>query len=144
MLQMQSLYPEELVSHMRTELTAAGIEELKTIEDVDKHLKDQKGTTLLVVNSVCGCAAGSARPGVVMALENDTLPDNITTVFAGVDRTATEQARSYILGYPPSSPSMALFKDGQLVHFIPRMEIEGRHPEEIAANLKNAFNTHCK
>lgn len=144
MFQMQSLYPEDVVSHMRTELTDAGVEELKTVEDVDEQLKDQKGTTLLIINSVCGCAAGSARPGAVMALANDVLPDKITTVFAGVDRNATEQARSYILGYPPSSPSMALFKDGQLVHFIPRMEIEGRHPQAIAENLKNAFNTHCK
>ena len=144
MLQMQSLYPEELVSHMRKELTVAGVEELRTSEDVDKHLKNHKGTTLLIVNSVCGCAAGSARPAVTKALENDFLPDKLTTVFAGVDREATEQARSYILGYPPSSPSMALFKDGELVHFIPRMEIEGRYPEAIAENLKNAFNTHCK
>ena len=144
MFQMQSLYPEELVAPMREELASAGVEELKTVEDVDKHLNDQKGTTLVIVNSVCGCAAGSARPGAIMALQNDVLPDKITTVFAGVDRDATEKARSYILGYPPSSPSMALFKDGHVVHFIPRMEIEGHYPEAIAENLKNAFDTHCK
>lgn len=144
MFQMQSLYPEELVAPMREELTSAGVEELRTAEDVDNHLKDQQGTTLVVVNSVCGCAAGSARPGVLMALENDVLPDKITTVFAGVDREATEKARSYFLGYPPSSPSMALFKDGQLVHFVPRMAIEGNMPEIIAEDLINAFNTYCR
>ena len=144
MFQMQSLYPEELVAPMRAELSEAGVEELKTVEDVDKHLKEQKGTTLVIINSVCGCAAGSARTGAVMALGNEARPDKITTVFAGVDRDATERARSYILGYPPSSPSMALFKDGQVVHFIPRMEIEGRYPQAIAENLKSAFNTHCK
>ena len=144
MFQMQSLYPEELVSPMRAELTGVGVEELKTVEDVDNHLKDQKGTTLVIVNSVCGCAAGSARPGAIKALDNEVLPDKITTVFAGVDREATEKARSYILVYPPSSPSMVLFKDGQIVHFIPRMEIEGQYPDSIAENLKNAFNTHCK
>jgi len=144
MFQMQSLYPEELVAPMRAELANAGVEELKTIDDVDNELKDQKGTTLVIINSVCGCAAGSARPGAIKALENEILPDKITTVFAGVDREATEQARSYILGYPPSSPSMALFKDGQVVHFIPRMEIEGRYPDAIAQNLKSAFDTYCK
>ena len=144
MFQMQSLYPEELVAPMRAELANAGVEELKTIDDVDNELKNQKGTTLVIINSVCGCAAGSARPGAIKALENDVLPDKITTVFAGVDREATEQARSYILGYPPSSPSMALFKDGQVVHFIPRMEIEGQYPDAIAQNLISAFDTHCK
>jgi putative YphP/YqiW family bacilliredoxin len=144
MFQMQSLYPEELVAPMRAELANAGVEELKTIEDVDNELKDQEGTTLVIINSVCGCAAGSARPAAIKALENEVLPDKITTVFAGVDREATEQARSYILGYPPSSPSMALFKDGQVVHFIPRMEIEGQYPDAIAQNLKSAFDAHCK
>lgn len=144
MFQMQSLYPEEAVAPMRAELAAAGVEELKTVEDVDNHLINQKGTTLVIINSVCGCAAGSARPGAIKALGNDVLPEKITTVFAGVDREATERARSYILGYPPSSPSMALFKDGQVVHFIPRMEIEGQYPDTIAENLKNAFDTYCK
>ena len=144
MFQMQSLYPEELIAPMRAELSGAGVEELKTAEEVDKHLDDQKGTTLVIINSVCGCAAGSARPAALMALSNEVLPDKVTTVFAGVDREATEKARTFILGYPPSSPSMALFKDGEVVHFIPRMEIEGQYPEAIAENLKNAFNTHCK
>jgi bacilliredoxin len=144
MFQMQSLYPEELVSPMRAELADAGVEELKTVEDVEKHLENQTGTTLVIINSVCGCAAGSARPGALMALDNEVLPDKITTVFAGVDRDATDKARSYILGYPPSSPSMALFKDGQVVHFIPRMHIEGQYPQAIAQNLKSAFDTHCK
>ena len=143
MFQMKPLYPEELVAPMREELTAAGFEELRTADDVDKLLAGQKGTALVVVNSVCGCAAGNARPGARMAIDNDVLPDKLTTVFAGVDREATEKARSYILGYPPSSPSMALFKDGQLVHFIPRMNIEGRLPLEIAAELKDAFNKYC-
>ena len=144
MLQMQSIYPEDLVAPMREELTSAGFEELKTVDDVDKMLVDREGTTLVVINSVCGCAAGNARPGARMAVENDVLPDKITTVFAGVDREATEKVRSLILGYPPSSPSMALFKDGQVVHFIPRMSIEGHMPEQIAESLKEAFNTHCK
>lgn len=144
MFQMQSLYPENLVAPMRQQLTSAGVKELRTAEDVDSHLAEQTGTSLVIVNSVCGCAAGGARPAVLMSLQNDVLPDSITTVFAGVDREATERARSYFVGYPPSSPAMALFKDGQLVHFIPRMEIEGNMPEMIAANLKNAFNTYCK
>ncbi|RMH65498.1 MAG: BrxA/BrxB family bacilliredoxin [Calditrichaeota bacterium] len=144
MFQMQSLYPEEMVAPMRQELTTLGFEELRTEEDVDKALSEQKGTALLVVNSVCGCAAGSARPAVNLAVAHETRPDRLLTVFAGVDRAATEKARSYILGYPPSSPSMALFKDGQLVHFIPRMGIEGYTPEQIAQNLIEAFETHCK
>ncbi len=144
MFQMQPMYPEELVAPMREELTSAGFEELRTVEDVDKTLSQGEGTTLVVINSVCGCAAGNARPGARMALNNDVLPDKVTTVFAGVDREATEKVRSLLLGYPPSSPSMALFKDGQVVHFIPRMDIEGHMPENIAANLKEAFNTHCK
>ena len=144
MFQMQPMYPEELVAPMREELTSAGFEELRTVEDVDKTLGQGEGTTLVVINSVCGCAAGNARPGARMALNNDVLPDKVTTVFAGVDREATEKVRSLLLGYPPSSPSMALFKDGQVVHFIPRMGIEGHMPENIAANLKEAFNTHCK
>lgn len=143
MFQMKPLYPEELVAPMRAELTSAGFKELRTSEAVDKLVKEQKGTTLVVVNSVCGCAAGNARPGARMAIDNAVLPDELTTVFAGVDRDATEKARSYMLGYPPSSPSMALFKDGQVVHFIPRMNIEGRMPQEIAAELKEAFNKYC-
>lgn len=144
MFQMQSMYPEELVAPMREELTSSGFDELKTVEDVDKMLADHQGTSLVVINSVCGCAAGNARPGVRMAVNNEVLPDKLTTVFAGVDREATEKVRSYLLGYPPSSPSMALFKDGQVVHFIPRMSIEGHMPEQIAESLKDAFNAHCK
>ncbi|KAA3617911.1 MAG: BrxA/BrxB family bacilliredoxin [Calditrichaeota bacterium] len=138
------MYPEELVAPMREELTSSGFDELKTVEDVDKMLADHQGTSLVVINSVCGCAAGNARPGVRMAVNNEVLPDKLTTVFAGVDREATEKVRSYLLGYPPSSPSMALFKDGQVVHFIPRMSIEGHMPEQIAESLKDAFNAHCK
>ncbi len=144
MFQMASLYPEELVKPMREELTSIGFEELKSSEDVDKQLKDHKGTAFLVINSVCGCSAGSARPAVKMVMQNETLPDKLITVFAGVDREATEKARSFLTGYPPSSPSMALFKDGQVVHMIPRMNIEGRYPEEIAEELKETFNSFCK
>ncbi|MCB0282998.1 MAG: BrxA/BrxB family bacilliredoxin [Calditrichae bacterium] len=144
MFQMQSLYPEELVSPMREELTSVGFQELKTTDEVDSILANQQGTTLVVVNSVCGCAAGNARPGVRMAMSHSVKPDQLTTVFAGVDREATERARSYMLGYPPSSPSMALFKDGELVHFIPRLAIEGNMPEYIAADLKQAFDKYCK
>jgi len=144
MFPMQPLYPEELVQPMREELTASGFEELRTAEDVDSLLNDHQGTALLVINSVCGCAAGNARPGVRMALSGDVLPDKLVTVFAGVDREATEKARSYLLGYPPSSPSMALFKDGQVVHMIPRMQIEGRSPQQIAAELQEVFGTFCK
>ncbi len=144
MFQMQSMYPEELVAPMREELTSLGFEELKTVDDVEKILADHKGTALVIINSVCGCAAGNARPGVRMAIKNEILPDKITTVFAGVDREATEKVRSYLLGYPPSSPSIALFKDGQVVQFIPRMNIEGRMPAQIASDLKDAFNTYCK
>lgn len=144
MFQVQSLYPEELVAPIRAELTSAGVKELRTVEDVDNELADQSGTTLVIINSVCGCAAGMARPAVIKALQSEVLPEKITTVFAGVDREATEKVRSYLLGYPPSSPSMALFKDGEVVHFIPRMEIEGNLTETIADNLKNAFMAHCK
>ena len=144
MFQMQSLYPEELVTPMREELTSLGFKELRDPMEVESELADQSGTTLVVINSVCGCAAGNARPGIKMAMDNEVLPDKLTTVFAGVDREATEKAREQILGFPPSSPSMALFKDGQVVHFIPRMHIEGNAPVQIAENLKQAFNTYCK
>ncbi len=144
MFQVQSLYPEELVAPMREELTSKGVKELRTVEEVDKELANHTGTTLVIINSVCGCAAGMARPAVTKALQNDVLPEKVTTVFAGVDREATEKVRSYILGYPPSSPSMALFKDGQVVHFIPRMDIEGNLTETIAENLTHAFDANCK
>jgi putative YphP/YqiW family bacilliredoxin len=128
---------------MREDLTKLGIKELRTAEEVDDVFSNQKGTTLLVINSVCGCAAGNARPAVRIAMSHHILPNNLTTVFAGQDQEATAQARSYIPGYPPSSPSMALFKDGQLVEMIQRHQIEGRTPEEIADNLTTAFDKHC-
>lgn len=138
------MYPEELVTPMRNELTIIGFEELSTPEDVDRVMREKKGTMLLMVNSVCGCAAGNARPGVRLALQYGNLPDRFVTVFAGQDADATRQARSYMPGYPPSSPSMALFKDGKLVHLIPRHQIEGRMPEQIAGDLRTAFDNFCK
>ncbi len=137
------MYPEELVTPMRGELTDAGFEELKTAEEVDNKLKNQQGEMLVVVNSVCGCAAGSARPGIIQSLDNEKKPDNLVTVFAGVDKEATDQAREYMLPYPPSSPSIALFKDGQLVHFIERHHIEGKPADVIAQNLKASYNEFC-
>ena len=128
------MHANVLVIPMREDLTRLGINELKTTEEVDEVFSNKTGTTLLVINSVCGCAAGNARPAVKIALGHDVIPDKLTTVFAGQDQEATAQARSYIEGYPPSSPSMALFKDGQLVEMIQRHQIEGRTPEEIAAN----------
>jgi len=136
------MYPEEMVRPCREELTSIGVTELKTAEEVDTALKNP-GTTLVVVNSVCGCAAGGARPGVRLSLEHSNRPDHLTTVFAGVDSDAVEQARTHMTGYSPSSPAMALFKDGQLVYMMERHDIEGYHPEQIAENLKRAFDTHC-
>ncbi len=137
------LYPPEITEPCRQDLVQAGIVELKTPQDVDTILKDQKGTALIVVNSVCGCAAGMARPGVKMALKHDKRPDKLATVFAGVDKAATEQARKYIAGYPPSSPSIALFKDGNPVFVLERWQIEGRSPQEIAYQLVEAFDEFC-
>jgi putative YphP/YqiW family bacilliredoxin len=138
------MYPPELVKPMREELSVNGFTELKTSEEVDESLQNSSGTTLVVVNSVCGCAAGAARPGVLHAVKTSgKLPDRITTVFAGVDKEATAKARSYMLPYPPSSPAIALFKDGNLVHFIERRHIEGRSAEMIAQNLQMAFDEHC-
>lgn len=137
------MYPLELVAPMSAELTSVGFEALQTPEQVDTAVKENKGTMLLVINSVCGCAAANARPGAKMALGNDKKPDHIATVFAGVDREATERAREYLLPYPPSSPSIALFKDGEVVHFLERHHIEGRSAEIIAANLKMAFDHYC-
>ncbi len=138
------MYPEELVAPMRTDLSSVGFEELKTVDAVVDHLEDHSGTSLLVINSVCGCAAGAARPGVKLALEySEKKPENLVTVFAGVDREATEKAREYTLPYPPSSPSIALFKDGQLVHMLERHHIEGRSAEMIAANLVGAYEEYC-
>ncbi len=137
------LYDPEAVKPLREELPKAGVQELLTPEAVDAALGEKQGTTLLVVNSVCGCAAGGARPGVMLALQNSVIPDRLTTVFAGMDRAATERAREYITDHPPSSPSIALFKDGKVVHMIERRSIEGRTPAEIAGDLRAAFDQHC-
>ncbi len=138
------MYPEPLVAPMRAELTQIGFKEFRTPEEVDNHLKNHKGTTLLVVNSVCGCAAGAARPGVRWAIEHSAKkPDVLATVFAGADIEATARAREYLLPYPPSSPSIALFKDGELVHFIERHHIEGRNAQMIGNHLVEVFEEFC-
>ncbi|MEQ9441479.1 MAG: BrxA/BrxB family bacilliredoxin [Cyclobacteriaceae bacterium] len=138
------MYPEELVAPMRTDLTSAGFSEFTTAEEVTSHLENQKGTTLMVINSVCGCAAGAARPGVKLALNNsEKKPDYLTTVFAGVDQEAVAKAREFTLPYPPSSPSIALFKDGELIHFVERHHIEGRPAEMIAEHLLDVFDEFC-
>lgn len=136
------MYPAELVKPMREDLTNVGFEELHTIEAVDNAIA-KEGTTLVVVNSVCGCAAANARPGARMSLQNAKRPNNLVTVFAGVDKQATDKAREYMVPFPPSSPSMALFKDGELVHMLERHHIEGRPAELIAENLMDAYNEHC-
>jgi len=136
------MYPAELVKPMRADLTNVGFEELQTAEAVDKAM-EKEGTTLVVVNSVCGCAAANARPGARMSLENAKKPSNLVTVFAGVDREATDKARAHMVPFPPSSPSIALFKDGELVHMLERHHIEGRPAELIAENLMDAYNEHC-
>lgn len=128
---------------MAAELTGSGFESLTTGTAVEAALNSQEGTTLVVVNSVCGCAAAGARPGVVMALGNEKKPARLLTVFAGVDAEATNKAREFFVPYPPSSPAIALFKDGKLVHFLERHNIEGRMPQMIAANLKMAFDQYC-
>lgn len=136
-------YPEEVIRPMREELTRLGVQELRTPEAVDEALKNSTGTVMVVVNSICGCAAGKARPGIAMALQNEARPDKVATVFAGGDIEATERARSYFTGFGPSSPSIGLLKDGQLVYMMERYQIEGRGPEQIAAELRQAFNQHC-
>lgn len=136
------MYPQELVQPMQEELTSIGFKELKSKTDVSDALS-QSGTTLVVVNSVCGCAAANARPGAKQSLDNDKTPSNLVTVFAGVDKEATDEARAKMVPFPPSSPSMALFKDGELVHMLERHHIEGRPAEMIAENLKSAYNEHC-
>ena len=136
------MYPPELVKPMREDLTRLGFTELHTSDQVDEALKHE-GTTLVVVNSVCGCAAANARPGAVLALQNVKTPDQLITVFAGVDRDAVEAARAHMVPFPPSSPSIALFKDGELVHMLERHHIEGRPAEMIADNLKGAYNEYC-
>lgn len=136
------MYPADLVKPMREELTSLGFEELQSSEAVDNAI-NQSGTTLVVVNSVCGCAAANARPGARMSLDNSKKPANLVTVFAGVDKEATDKARAHMVPFPPSSPSMALFKDGELVHMLERHHIEGRPAEMIAENLKDAYNEYC-
>lgn len=136
-------YPEMLIRPMREDLTRLGVEELRTPEAVDDTVKNSKGTLLVVVNSICGCAAGKARPGVALALEHGVKPDKVATVFAGADIEATERARSYFTGYGPSSPSIALLKDGELVYMLERWQIEGRDANQIAGELMKAFDEHC-
>ena len=136
-------YPELMIRPMREELTRLGAEELRTPEQVDEAIKNAQGTMMVVVNSICGCAAGKARPGIALALQHDARPDRIATVFAGADIEATERARSYFTGYQPSSPSIALLKDGQLVYMMERYQIEGRGPQEIAQELTRAFDQYC-
>lgn len=136
-------YPEEFLIPMRAELTQHGVVETRTAEEVDELLKPGSGTVLMVVNSVCGCAAGSARPGLIQSLENDIKPDKVATVFAGGDVEAVARVRQILADYPPSSPSMALFRDGQPVYMLHRHEIEGRDPSQIAAILKQTYNELC-
>lgn len=136
------MYPAELVKPMREDLTKMGFEELHTAEAVEAAIA-KEGTTLVVVNSVCGCAAANARPGARQSLQNAKRPDHLVTVFAGVDREATDKAREFMIPFPPSSPCMALFKDGELVHMLERHHIEGRPAELIAENLVDAYNSHC-
>ncbi len=137
------MYPEHLTLPMAKDLTDYNFEALKTPEDVDKVLTSDEGTTLLVVNSVCGCAAAMARPGAKFSLNNDKVPTHLATVFAGVDQAATARARQHMLPYPASSPSIALFKEGKLVHLLERHHIEGRSAEVISANLKMAYDRFC-
>ena len=139
----QQMYDERLVTPMRRELTQLGVKELKTADEVDAELESATGTALVVVNSVCGCSARMARPAVAIALQNPIKPDRLTTVFAGQDAEATERARSYFTGYPPSSPQIGLLKDGQLVFMLERWQIEGRPADEIAHDIVNAFNRYC-
>ena len=137
-------YPEIMIKPMREDLTRLGFEELRTVADVDATIPNSQGTLMVVVNSICGCAAGKARPGVALALQNQAKPDKMATVFAGADIEATERARSYFTGYGPSSPSIALLKDGKLVYMLERFQIEGRDATQIAGELKRAFDEHCE
>ncbi len=137
------MYPEEYVQPIREELTRIGFQEMRTAAEVDSVLSKTSGTVLVVVNSICGCAAGRARPAVAIAIENKARPEVLTTVFAGQDTDATAHARSYFTGYQPSSPSVALLRDGKLVYMLERKEIEGRDPYEIAEDLTNAFDKFC-
>jgi putative YphP/YqiW family bacilliredoxin len=137
------MYPEIMVIPMREELTRMGVQELRTAEDVDGAIVSQPGTTMVIVNSICGCAAGRMRPAVRVALQNSVRPDKMFTVFAGQDSEATERARGYFTGYPPSSPSIALFRDGKLVYMMQRSDIEHREAADIAAELKKTFDKFC-
>jgi putative YphP/YqiW family bacilliredoxin len=136
-------YPEEFISPMREELTRLGVEEMRTAEEVDAAVRNSPGTLMIVVNSICGCAAGKARPGVAQALQHDVRPDRVTTVFAGGDIEATARARSYFTGFAPSSPSIGILKNGELVFMMERWQIEGKGPAEISAELIRAFDEHC-
>jgi putative YphP/YqiW family bacilliredoxin len=137
------MYPAELVQPMKEDLTNVGFQELLSASEVDNAINNSAGTLLVVVNSVCGCAAGNMRPGVKISIQHDKKPAQLTTVFAGVDQEAVAQARNYFLPYPPSSPSIALFKDGKLVHFLERHHIEGGSAQMIAANLQAAYDEFC-
>lgn len=137
------MYPEEMVMPMARELTNEGFVELKSAEETENAIKNNAGTMLLVVNSVCGCAAGSARPGIIESLSGEKKPDHLYTVFAGVDMEATRKAREFLLPYPPSSPAIALFKDNELVHMIERHQIEGRPAEIIAKHLEQVYQHFC-
>jgi putative YphP/YqiW family bacilliredoxin len=136
-------YPEIMIRPMREDLVRLGFEELKTADAVDDAVKNTSGTLMIVVNSICGSAAGKARPGVALALQNERRPDRLATVFAGADLEATDRAREYFAPYPPSSPSIGIMKDGQIVYMLQRFQIEGRGPDEIAAELKRAFEEVC-
>ena len=137
------MYPPELVAPMKEDLVSAGFESLTSAEQVDQTINNSTGSLLVVVNSVCGCAAGNMRPGVKLSIQNDVVPTKLVTVFAGVDGEAVAQARKYFLPYPPSSPSIALFKDGKLVHFLERHHIEGRSADMIAGHLEGVFEEFC-
>ena len=137
------MYPEIMVVPMREELTRLGVEELRSAEDVDRAICDQAGTTMVIVNSICGCAAGRMRPAIRMALQHSARPEKMFSVFAGQDRDATDRARSYFTGYPPSSPSIALLRDGKLVHMMQRSDIEHREAMDIAAELRKVFDKFC-
>lgn len=136
-------YPEMMVAPMREDLVRVGFTELRTPDEVDSVLGTERRSVLVAVNSVCGCAAGMMRPAVYLSLQGDKKPEVLTTVFAGQDMEATDRAREYIVGYPPSSPAVALFKDGELVYMMERHQIERRHPEDIAADLRTAYEEHC-
>ena len=136
------MYPEDLVMPMKKQLTDYGFEELISTDDVENMIKNN-GTTLVVVNSVCGCAAANARPGALLSLSNEKKPDHLTTAFAGFDKDAVDRVRDYLVPFPPSSPAIALFKDGELVHMLERHHIEGRSAEIISENLKSAYNDYC-